>query len=195
MRNLTSVVIAIAVAMAIVGAQSFPTPSTDTWRPRRPPPDPNTPASPRASARRRRRPRRAMPTPAAPRPPGAPARETLVREAGEGLRQSLLRRPDGILGVGRDDVRRHHHHRSDLRLLGRRRSRQRLEVARPRSQHHQVRADQPRAFRSRRRRVVSAGSLQREGDHVGGGLDAARRHARLVAQAEEASWSPPTARS
>ena len=48
----------------------------------------------------------------------------------------------------------------------------------------QVRPRQPRALRSRRRRVVPAGSLQRARDHVGGRLDVARRARGIVAQAE-----------
>ena len=185
MRYLTSVAIALTLAVVMAGAQSYP----DTV-------DGHVAAAKAAAgsdygglATRLC----TAPAPPAPRPRGCSRTETsrragarhLVRQAGQGLRQSLFCGADGIFGVGGDDVGRHHHHRSDLRLLGRGRSRERVEVAWLRSEQHQIRADQPRAFRSRRRRLVPAGSLQREGDHVGGRLDAARRHARIVAQAEE----------
>ena len=69
-----------------------------------------------------RRPRR--------QPPGPPGSLAVARRTGEGVRQPLLRRPDRVLGVGRDHVGRDHPHRHDLRLLGRGRSRRRAEEAR-----------------------------------------------------------------
>ncbi len=79
------------------------------------------------------------------------------------LRQPLLRRRTELLawavttsaGIIIIDA--------DLRLLGRRTNRRRPEEARPRSRANQIRRDQPRAPRSRRRRTVPAGALWRAG--------------------------------
>ena len=123
--------------------------------------------------------------PSSPRP--------LARRAGEGVRQPVFRRPDGVLGVGRDDVGRHHPHRHDLRLLGRRRSRRRAEEARPRSRDDQVRDRQPRSRRSLGRREVPAGPVRHAHHPVGGRLGSARSQHRH--EAPRATWSRPTARS
>ena len=57
------------------------------------------------------------------RRPARPARSGAVaRRAGEGLRQSVFRRPERVLGVGGHDLGGDHPHRYDLRLLGRGRS-------------------------------------------------------------------------
>ena len=70
---------------------------------------------------------------------GASGPLAVARRAREGVRQSLFRRPDRVLGLGRDHLGRHHPHRHDLRLLGRRRGCRRAEEARARSGHDQVR--------------------------------------------------------
>ena len=126
MRNLASVFFAIVMALAVVRPRSrCPTRSTGHVAAAKAAAGSDyagivtrlcTPPAPPA-------PRNA--TPAAPRRAGRARDGDVVREAGEGVRQPLLRRPDRILGVGGDDVGRHHHHRPDLRLLGRRRSRRR----------------------------------------------------------------------
>ena len=144
----------------------------------------------------------------APAPPPAPAappssgtrRATggtaepldVARRAGEGLRQPLLPRRDRILGVGGDDLGRHHPDRRDLRLLGRGRSRQRHEEDRTRSGDHQVRHREPRSSRSRRRRAAAAGALRRARGHVRRGLGTGREHGRVVAEADAATWWRPT---
>ena len=89
------------------------------------------------------------------------AARVVARRAREGVRQFLLRRHDGVLGLGRHDERGHHRHRSAVRLLRRGRGRRGLAQAWARSRRHRVRARQPRPSRSRRRREAVAGALRR----------------------------------
>ncbi len=128
-------------------------------------------------------------------PARAPGAGDLARRAGQGVRQPLLRRRKGIFGLGGRHLGRHHHHRPDLRLLGRGRGDRRVAQARPRSGPDQVRPREPRTLRSRRRGRVPAGQLQRARRDFRGRLGAAGARHRIVAQAEEATWWPPTARS
>ena len=124
---------------------------------------------------RRRRLRLRQVSPAAAPPPAASRRPLAVaRGAGQGLRQPLLRRPVGVLGLGRDDLGRDHPRRHDLRLLGRRRSRRRAEEAGSRSRDDQVRDRQPRAQRSLGRREVPPGQVRHAHHPVRGGLGSAR---------------------
>ena len=195
MRNLASVLVAIAVAFVVTAAQSVPDTSMVMSPRPRPPPDPSTPASSRGSARRRRRRPRAT-----PRPPRRGRRALLRSETWYAKPVKVF---DNLYFVGQTEYSAWAVTTSDgiiiidpifdysvedevvngLKSLG------------SRSQHHQVRARQPRALRSRRRRFVSAGSLQRQGDHVRRGLDACSRARAPRGASRSASSSPPTARS
>ena len=111
--------------------------STRTSRPRKRRRRPITRSCSRPSARPNRpapaRDVEATPQRRAAQPPAPPAEGELARRADEGVRQPLLRRDDGVLGVGGHHVAGHHRHRHDVRLLGRRRSGRRAEEGRPRS--------------------------------------------------------------
>ena len=75
----------------------------------------------------RRRPRHSPPH--LRRRQGPPPRAQLVRGAGQGVRQPVLRRPDRVHRLGGHDLGRHHRHRPAVRLLGRGRGRQRPDEA------------------------------------------------------------------
>ena len=117
----------------------------------------------------------------------------LVCRTGEGLRQSVLRRREGVLLLGRRHLGRHHRHRRDLRLLGRRGSRRRVEEAGARPGDDQVPDHQSRPRGSLRRGEVPAGSLPPARDPFCGGLGSARSHDDGARASRSATWSRPTA--
>ncbi len=108
----------------------------------------------------------------------------LGARADESIRQPVLRRRARILVVGRDDIGRDHHHRSDLRLFSRRAGRRRIEEARARSRADQIRRRQPRPSRSRGGRVVSPGAVRRSRPADRARLGHARAQQAELAEAE-----------
>ena len=127
--------------------------------------------------------------------PGPPAKSNVGSAAGQGLRQSLLRRREGILGVGGDHVRRHHHHRHHLRVLRRQPDRGRPSFVRPRSRHDQVRHRQPRAPRSLGRREPPAGLIQDRACCCRRPTGTCWPRIREIRRSPSATWSSPMVRS
>ena len=122
---------------APLSQRSQPIPSNRTWPRHRH----STPAALRPSSICARRSRHRARPAAAPRWPAGAAQQPagtsrsipLGARADESIRQPVLRRRARILVVGAHDIGWDHHHRSDLRLFGRRAGRRGIEEARARS--------------------------------------------------------------
>ena len=125
---------------------------------------------------------------------GPPARDTWHAEPAKVFDNLYYVGEIEVLGLGRDDIGRHHPHRRDLRLLRRRRSRRRPEEAGPRPGPDQIRRREPRPRRPRGGAPSSCRSASARASCCRRPTTIAGRAAPAVASPSATSW-PPTATS